>query len=75
VLTSANAARPQECEKQADFVAGTINVPERLKTRGKVAPRTRADIAADLARVQGGNPVLKRVMSMGVAFHHSGESL
>lgn len=73
MLTSGNAA--QECEKQAGFVAGTINVPERLKTRGKVAPKTRADIVADLARLQGGDPVLKRVMAKGVAFHHSGESL
>lgn len=37
---------------------------------------TRADILAKLDRVQGGpNPVLRRVMAKGVAFHHAGKIL
>ena len=57
----------------AEFVARTINVPERQRTHAGVAPTSRAAIVADLERLQGGHPVLKKTMAKGVVFHHAGD--
>ena len=64
----------QECEVNAQFIARTINVPERRKQHAGVTAASRAEVVADLERVQGGHPVLRRTMAKGVAFHNAGES-
>ena len=63
----------QECEVNAEFVARTINVPERQRTHAGVAPASRAAVVADLERLQGCHPVLKKTMAKGVVFHHAGD--
>jgi hypothetical protein len=57
----------------AEFVARTINVPERQRTHAGVAPASRDTLVADLERLQGGHPVLKKTMAKGVVFHHAGD--
>lgn len=67
------SATAQECEKNAEFVAKTINVPERRKAHKGAPTDTRAEIMQQLARVQGGSSVLARVVAKGVAFHNAGQ--